>query len=193
MEVPSLSSESSSAHIKQDAGASNMDLLSESSNNDMKNTHVKVQLNNSSAELTKSCPVCDEKVAENAKKCKHCGEFFFNPLQSVQSTQYAYLQPQKQIAKPNEEAIFKKFFNFDYMITPGILRMFFIISVIIISISAVMYVYNVNHMANDQNLGLRILIAIFGWLSSILVVRLFFEIFILFWKIHETLKEIRDK
>ena len=35
---------------------------------------------------TKNCPFCDEEVQENAKKCKHCGEFLETRQLVVQPT-----------------------------------------------------------------------------------------------------------
>ncbi len=84
----------------------------------------------------------------------------------------------------------KKFGNFDEMITPGIIKVIYYISLVFVGILSLVMLMGA--MAEGElllGLLLVIPIAIFGWI----MVRVYCELIMLGFKIYENLKNINEK
>lgn len=76
----------------------------------------------------KKCPYCAEEILEEAKKCKHCGEFLDNNLRNEKTPQ-SQIPPQeiKVIAK---EGCFLQTLNVGCMVIFSIIGLIVLFSII---------------------------------------------------------------
>jgi len=145
----------------------------------------------------KQCPFCNEWIPVTAIECESCGESLLEKNRRAM-----------QIGSPvNPNKIDSKafsilgFFNFDFMWANSILKFAFAASLALYTIAVVLYIYDGLYFTKSMGvesikempIGIRLLSAVLIWPLGVVILRLWFEPFILFFKIHETLNEIKDR
>ena len=150
------------------------------------------------------CVNCAHQQA-GGKFCGNCG----TPLQAVEKPHVeevvtvSYSEPEtaaatmsesvNQPVHPNseEKSFVKEFLNFDKMITPSIIKFVFWIGAgLTILCGLILMVIGV---ASSYGGGFQVLLGLLTILFGPIVVRIYCELLILFFKVHETLQDLKGK
>ena len=128
------------------------------------------------------CTKCGAALAEGAVVCSQCNA----PVVGA-STQDSTNSPQYSAPKPipqQSPSDFQKFINFDIMITPAIMKVIYIIGSVVIIIAALVSLFS--------GQALVAIAAIFGGAAALVFFRLYCELVMVFFKMHENLKHIKN-
>ena len=136
---------------------------------------------------TRPCPMCGENILMSEKKCEHCGEYLVPPGSNAPGIPGSR---RKKTGKEKGKSFFNDFFEFRRMLTPRILKTFFIIVLIINAFSALYYILKGQ---DPDNMGIRLIIGIGSFFVSVIIARIIFEFCILFFQINETLSDVREE
>lgn len=91
----------------------------------------------------------------------------------------------------SEKSLFKELLDFNKMITPTIIKVIYYISVVIALIIGVTMI--ITGMTMRYGGGTQVFLGIIMLVVSPLIVRMYFEIFIVIFKIHDRLASIDDR
>jgi predicted Zn finger-like uncharacterized protein len=146
----------------------------------------------------KQCSFCGEQIPSASIKCTSCGESL------LEKSSRAIAQTRSPIKSNNintKAFSVLGFFNFDVMWANSLLKFAFAASLVLFTVVVVLYIYDGFHFmkmagydeTKDIPFGIRLLSAGLIWPLGVVILRLWFEPFILFFKIHETLNEIKER
>ena len=128
------------------------------------------------------CTKCGTALTEGVDLCPQCGTApmkadNLNPSEA-QSGIAAAPTP------PTDSGNFQSFLNFDFMITPTIMKIIYIVGSVVIAIFAFVGLFS----------GQTILaaVSIFGGAFALVMFRMLCEINMLFFKMHESIKQIQN-
>jgi len=145
---------------------------------------------------SKSCHSCGESIDETANICVNCGVNFNKPNKKPNYTVV------EQRRSNNDMTILSKlrgFFNFERMWTLVLLKIFFAVLVGILTIALLLFIImggdtpeNYN-LPNTNNLWDRIKFGLIYYLFILILARVIIETLIVFFKMNETLTEIKER
>lgn len=97
----------------------------------------------------------------------------------------------EDIKEIQDKGFVKTFLSFDKMITPAIIKIIFYIGLVISVLGSIgMIIYGMNAYYGG---GVQVLIGILSLIFSPIIVRVYCELLIIIFKIHESLVEIKNK
>lgn len=86
----------------------------------------------------------------------------------------------------------KDFLKLDTMITPKIITIIYWLGLVGVSLTSMSMLFGISRYAYT-NFGMRFLMAIFVIIFGLVIVRVYSELLIVIFKIHDNLKKIADK
>ena len=128
------------------------------------------------------CTKCGAALTEGAALCSQCG----TAPGRTDNQNPTGTQPDVATtpALPPDSGNFQSFLNFDFMITPTIMKIIYIVGSVIIIIGALVGLFS--------GYTIAVLISIFGGAFALLVFRMLCEVNILFFKMHESIKQLQN-
>ena len=127
------------------------------------------------------CSKCGAALPKDAALCPQCGAAAAG--ENAQSPPNAHSNSSTAPAPPQDNSNFQSFLNFDYMITPTIMKIVYIVGSVVIAAGALFGLFSGNPIAA--------VISIFGGAFALILFRVLCEINMLFFKIHENIKQIK--
>ena len=128
------------------------------------------------------CTKCGAALSEDAAVCPQCGAA---PVRADnQNAHDAQSDSSGDSTLPQEPGNFQSFLNFDFMITPTIMKIIYIVGSVIIAIIALFGLFS--------GQTLLAVASIFGGAFSLVMFRMLCEINMLFFKMHDTIKQIQN-
>ena len=128
------------------------------------------------------CTKCGAALSEDAALCPQCG--VSTNRTDNQSPADAHPDLSSTPEPPQDSGNFQNFLNFDYMITPTIMKIIYIVGSVVIAIGALVGLFS--------GYTIAIVISIFGGVFALVIFRMLCEINMLFFKMHENIKHIRN-
>ena len=128
------------------------------------------------------CTKCGSAIPEDVAVCPQCGT---SAVRSA-SQDLANFQSDLSISPkpPQDSSNFQSFLNFDYMITPTIMKIIYIVGSVVIAIGALVGLFSGYTFAA--------VISIFGGAFALVIFRVLCEINMLFFKMHADIKKIQS-
>lgn len=136
----------------------------------------------------KNCPHCGQEVFAKAIKCKHCKQLI--------NTEPGLVQEQEEVLTDNEEkGFFASLFdlNMTEMITPKIIRIVFIVGLLGVLVSAVFGLVTAIMSGNVVAIILAIIAVVVGFFVAAIMLRIYLEIVLVFFKIYDELRYSNKK
>ena len=130
----------------------------------------------------KNCPHCGQEVFAKAIKCKHC-------KQSINGDP-GLVQEQEKLAYEEEKGFFASLFDLSMteMITPKIIRIIFIIGLLGLLVSAVFGLVTAIMSGEVMAIILALIAVVVGFLVAAILLRIYLEIVVVFFRIYDELR-----
>ena len=127
------------------------------------------------------CTKCGATLPEGAALCPQCGAAA--AVANAQSPPDAQSNFSAAPAPPQDSGNFQSFLNFDFMITPTIMKIIYIVGSVVIAIGALVGLFSGQTFIT--------VVSIFGGAFALVMFRMLCEINMLFFKMHENIKQIQ--
>jgi hypothetical protein len=130
----------------------------------------------------KTCPRCGQEIFAEAFKCKHCKQLINGGSGLVQE--------QEAVAYEEEKGFFASLFDLSMteMITPKIIRAIFIISLLGLLVSAAYGLVTAIMSGEVTLIILAIIAVVIGFFVLALLLRIYLEIMVVFFRIYDELR-----
>ncbi len=130
----------------------------------------------------KNCPHCGQEVFAKAIKCKHCKQFI--------NGDPGLVQEQETFDYEEEKGFFASLFDLSMteMITPKIIRIIFIIGLLGLLVSAVFGLVTAIMSGEVVAIILALIAVVVGFLVAAILLRIYLEIVVVFFRIYDELR-----
>ena len=135
----------------------------------------------------KDCPHCGQEVFAKAIKCKHCKQLI--------NGDPGLVQEQEALAYEEDKSFFASHFDLSMteMITPKIIRVIFIIGLLGLLVSAVFGVVTAIMSGGVVAIVLALIAVVVGFFVAAILLRIYLELVVVFFRIYDELKYANRK